>query len=86
MQSDGEATDQKEFHLRVSEQGQMLATDEPFDLVNDRIGEKLDAGKKSVAYRFQYRAPDRTLKAEDVDEAHQKVLEELTKCVDAKFR
>lgn len=34
--------------------------------------------QKLTAYRFHYRAPDRTLKAEEVDAAHQKVLEALT--------
>lgn len=39
-----------------------------------------------LAYRFQYRAPDRTLKAEDVDAAHRKVFEALTSKVGVKFR
>ena len=40
----------------------------------------------TFAYRFQYRAPDRTLKAEEVDTAHLKVLEALTQKLGVKFR
>jgi phenylalanyl-tRNA synthetase beta chain len=47
---------------------------------------KLPADRKSVAYRFHYRAADRTLKAEEVDAAHQKVLEALTSKLGVKFR
>ncbi len=64
----------------------LLIAAECFDVFTDPTGEKLDTDKKSVAYRFQYRAPDRTLKAEEVDAAHQKVLEALTKSLGVKFR
>ncbi|MCU0749731.1 MAG: phenylalanine--tRNA ligase subunit beta, partial [Akkermansiaceae bacterium] len=56
----------------------LLVSFECFDVFNDPTGQKLPADRKSVAYRFQYRAPDRTLKAEEVDAAHAKVLEALT--------
>ena len=45
------------------------SVDTGFDVFNDPTGQKLPADRKSVAYRFQYRAPDRTLKAEEVDAA-----------------
>lgn len=64
----------------------LLTSSECFDVFTDPTGEKLDTDKKSVAYRFQYRAADRTLKAEEVDSAHQKVLEVLTKNLGVKFR
>ena len=64
----------------------LLTASECFDVFTDPSGEKLAADSKSVAYRFQYRAPDRTLKAEEVDAAHQKVLEALTKNLGVKFR
>ena len=64
----------------------LLTAAECFDVFTDPTGEKLDSDKKSVAYRSQYRAPDRTLKAEEVDTAHQKVLEALTKSLGVKLR
>jgi phenylalanyl-tRNA synthetase beta chain len=57
-----------------------------FDVFVDPTGEKLAADRKSLAYRFQYRATDRTLKAEDVDQAHQKLLDLLTQKLAVKFR
>jgi phenylalanyl-tRNA synthetase beta chain len=64
----------------------LLISFECFDVFNDPSGQKLAADRKSLAYRFQYRAPDRTLKAEEVDAAHQKVLEALTQKIGVKFR
>ena len=64
----------------------LLIAFECFDVFTDPTGQKLPADRKSVAYRFQYRAADRTLKAEEVDAAHQKVLEALTQKLGVKFR
>ena len=64
----------------------LLVSFECFDIFNDPSGQKLPADRKSVAYRFQYRATDRTLKAEEVDAAHQKVLEALTAKAGVRFR
>jgi phenylalanyl-tRNA synthetase beta chain len=64
----------------------LLIAFECFDVFTDPSGQKLAADRKSVAYRFQYRATDRTLKAEEVDAAHQKVLEALTQKLGVKFR
>ena len=64
----------------------LLVSFECFDVFTDPTGQKLPADRKSVAYRFQYRAADRTLKAEEVDAAHQKVLEALTQKLGVKFR
>ncbi len=64
----------------------LLIAFECFDVFTDPSGQKLPADRKSVAYRFQYRAPDRTLKADEVDTAHQKVLEALTQKLGVKFR
>ncbi|MGD7653456.1 MAG: phenylalanine--tRNA ligase subunit beta [Verrucomicrobiales bacterium] len=57
-----------------------------FDVFTDPTGEKLAADRKSVAYRFHYRAADKTLKQKDVDGAHAKVLEALTKKLGVEFR
>jgi phenylalanyl-tRNA synthetase beta chain len=64
----------------------LLVSFECFDVFNDPSGMKLPADRKSVAYRFQYRASDRTLKAEEVDAAHGKVLEALNSKAGVKFR
>jgi phenylalanyl-tRNA synthetase beta chain len=64
----------------------LLIAFECFDVFTDPTGQKLSTDRKSVAYRFQYRAADRTLKAEEVDAAHQKVLEALTQKLGVRFR
>jgi phenylalanyl-tRNA synthetase beta chain len=64
----------------------LLTAFECFDVFRDPSGQKLAADRKSVAYRFHYRADDRTLKAEEIDAAHQRVLESLTKALPVKFR
>ena len=57
-----------------------------FDVFNDPSGEKLAADRKSVAYSFLYRAADRTLKSEEVDAAHQKLLQHLEEALPIGFR
>jgi phenylalanyl-tRNA synthetase beta chain len=64
----------------------LLVSYECFDVFTDPTGQKLATDRKSVAYRFHYRAADRTLKAEDVDAAHHKVLASLTQKLGVKFR
>jgi len=64
----------------------LLTSFECFDVFTDPSGQKLPADRKSLAYRFHYRAPDRTLKAEEVDSAHTKVLEALVTKAGVKFR
>ena len=57
-----------------------------FDLFADPTGEKLPVDRKSVAYTLTYRSNDRTLKSEEVDKAHAKVLAALPKLGDVKQR
>ena len=57
-----------------------------FDLFTDPSGKKLAADKKSIAYTFHYRSTDRTLKAEEVDEAHQRLLNQLAKSLPITYR
>lgn len=64
----------------------LLTDHECFDVFRDPSGLKLAADRKSLAYRFHYRAPDRTLRAEEVDAAHQRVLAALAKSLPVKFR
>lgn len=57
-----------------------------FDVFRDPSGEKLPADRKSIAYSFHYRAPDRTLKSEEVDQAHQRLLKHLGQQLPITFR
>ena len=59
----------------------LLVSSACFDLFTDPTGKKLAADKKSIAYTFHYRSPERTLKAEEVDDAHQKLLDQLAKAL-----
>ncbi|MGB6222705.1 phenylalanine--tRNA ligase subunit beta [Haloferula sp.] len=64
----------------------LLSGFECFDLFSDPSGEKLAADRKSIAYRINYRSPDRTLKTQEVDTAHQGILKQLSQSLDVKFR
>jgi len=64
----------------------LLVSSACFDLFTDPTGEKMPADKKSIAYTFHYRSPERTMKAKEVDDAHQKLLAHLTKVLPITFR
>ena len=64
----------------------LLVDFECFDVFTDPSGAKLAADRKSLAYRFHYRAGDRTLKAEEIDAAHQRVLNALSEKAGVRFR
>ena len=64
----------------------LLVDFECFDVFTDPSGAKLAADRKSLAYRFHYRASDRTLKAEEIDAAHQRVLNALSEKAGVRFR
>jgi phenylalanyl-tRNA synthetase beta chain len=49
-------------------------------------GEGIAEGKRSVTLRFEYRASDRTLRDEEVDEIHWPVVKALQKKFDAEVR
>ncbi len=63
--------------------GGLLADAYPFDLYS---GSQVPIGKKSLAYRLVYRAPDRTLTVEETDAAHAKVIEALKAQLKAEIR
>lgn len=65
-------------------EGRMWGANEPllvgvelFDLFTDPAGEKVAAGKKSLAYSLTYRAADRTLTAVEANAAHARVKESV---------
>lgn len=64
----------------------LLVACDCFDVFTDPTGTKLPVDRKSLAYRFHYRAADRTLKSEEVDAAHQRLLAALTTQLGVKFR
>jgi len=64
----------------------LLVSHACFDLFTDPSGEKLAADKKSIAYTFHYRSPERTMKAKEVDTAHQKLLDHLAKTLPITYR
>lgn len=64
----------------------LLQEVELFDLFRDESGEKLDTGKKSLAWSVSYRSPERTLEAEEVDRAHEKLLLSLERDLAVEFR
>ena len=55
----------------------LLVAYECFDLFSDPTGVKIAADRKSIAYRFHYRASERTLVLKEIDEAHKRILELL---------
>ncbi|CAN5304377.1 phenylalanine--tRNA ligase subunit beta [soil metagenome] len=57
-----------------------------FDLFTDPSGQKLAAGRKSVAYSLTYRHPAKTLTTEEVDTAHQRLLSNLKRSLPATIR
>jgi len=76
-----------EIEKAVKKHNEMLLVSSAcFDLFTDSSGEKLAADKKSIAYTFHYRSPERTMKAKEVDQAHQKLLDYLAKNLPITFR
>ncbi|MGE9267383.1 MAG: phenylalanine--tRNA ligase subunit beta [Verrucomicrobiales bacterium] len=64
----------------------LLVSASCFDHFRDPSGEKLAADKKSVAYTFTYRSAQKTLKAKEVDAAHEKLRAHLAKTLPLTFR
>jgi len=49
-------------------------------------GEGVEDGRRSLAYRFRFRAPDRTLRDEEAEEAMSRIVHELEERFDARVR
>lgn len=56
------------------------------ELFDEYRGENVPQGKRSLAFRLVYRAPDRTLTDTDIDPVHQKVREALEEKFQAELR
>ncbi len=64
----------------------LLVSYECFDLFTDPSGEKIADDRKSIAYRFLYRDPAKTLKQKEIDEAHERIIALLGKIEGLAFR
>ena len=64
----------------------LLVFTECVSVFSDPTGERIASDRKSIAYRFHYCTNDRTLKASEVDEAHQVALKALEKIDGLRFR
>ncbi|MED4691490.1 phenylalanine--tRNA ligase subunit beta [Peribacillus frigoritolerans] len=63
--------------------GKLLKEVSIFDLYE---GERMEEGKKSIAYSLKYYDPERTLTDEDITKAHDKVLEAVKEKAGAELR
>lgn len=72
----GETSNQDVVSVIKKAGGKLLTDVAVLDLYRD---DKMAEGERSLTYRLTYRAEDRTLTIEEVDKAHQKVLEALSK-------
>lgn len=64
----------------------LLAGVELFDVFTDPSGQRIPADKKSLAYALTYRAADKTLTADEVAAAHQRLKERLKAELAVSFR
>ncbi len=56
------------------------------ELFDVYTGKGIPAGKKSLAFSIEYRAPDRTLTDKEVDDVHRRAVDEVIRRFDAKQR
>ncbi len=79
-----DVTHEKMEQVMTSAGGKLLEEVALFDVYRD--DERVGAGKKSMAYRLIYRAPDRTLTTEEVDKAHAKLVKKVQSATGAEVR
>jgi phenylalanyl-tRNA synthetase beta chain len=66
--------------------GEKVTLLESMDVFDLYRGNQFGAGKKSVGYRLVYRAPDRSLTDEEVNEIHGRLVEKVLKVFNATLR
>ena len=69
---DEDVTNEKLMQVMRSAGGKLLSSIQLFDVYRDE--ERLSAGKKSMAYALEYRSPDKTLTAEEVNKQHERLI------------
>ena len=80
--------DEKVTHEEILKTAKKAKADnlESIELFDIFRGQNIPEGQKSVAYAFNYRHPERTLKDKEVDQAHTKVIEQLKSKLNATVR
>lgn len=64
--------------------GKLLADVRLFDVYRDRV--RVGEGKKSIAFSLTYRAADRTLTSEEVEKAHEKLVNKVLRATGGEVR
>ncbi len=81
---DEAVTHEKLLQTMQSAGGNLLDSVQLFDVYRDE--ERLGAGKKSMAYALEYRAPDRTLEGEEAESAHARLVKKVCGATGAEVR
>ena len=81
---DEAVTHEKLLQTMKSAGGNLLDSVQLFDVYRDE--ERLGAGKKSMAYALEYRAPDRTLSGEEAENAHARLVKKVCGATGAEVR
>lgn len=75
-----------DFFRSVAQREPLLESFRLFDVFADPTGQKLAAGRRSLAYSLTYRDPKGSLEAATIDALHARVLEDLKKRLPVSFR
>lgn len=81
---DEDVTNEKLMQVMRSAGGKLLLSIQLFDVYRDE--ERLGAGKKSMAYALEYRSPDKTLTAEEVNKQHERLIKKTCGATGAEVR
>lgn len=81
---DEDVTNEKLMQVMRSAGGKLLSSIQLFDVYRDE--ERLGAGKKSMAYALEYRSPDKTLTAEEVNKQHERLIKKTCRATGAEVR
>ena len=81
---DEDVTNEKLMQVMRSAGGKLLSSIQLFDVYRDE--ERLGAGKKSMAYALEYRSPDKTPTAEEVNKQHERLIKKTCGATGAEVR
>lgn len=81
---DEDVTNEQLMQVMRSAGGKLLSSIQLFDVYRDE--ERLGAGKKSMAYALEYRSPDKTLTAEEVNKQHERLIKKTCGATGAEVR
>lgn len=81
---DEDVANEKLMQVMRSAGGKLLSSIQLFDVYRDE--ERLGAGKKSMAYALEYRSPDKTLTAEEVNKQHERLIKKTCGATGAEVR